>query len=100
MQTRVCRLHAQGDIRIESIDVAAPGPGEVRLRMGWVSVAAVVQGVVLELAGLIDPALAEWIKAEGAFPATMVDRIVPATTAAMPTSAYAAGDPPAGTRPS
>ncbi|HRY26133.1 MAG: L-idonate 5-dehydrogenase [Geminicoccaceae bacterium] len=34
MQTRVCRLHAQGDIRIESIDVAAPGPGEVRLRMG------------------------------------------------------------------
>ncbi len=42
----------------------------------------VVRGVVLELAGLIDPALAEWIAAEGAFPATMVDRIVPATTAA------------------
>ncbi len=34
MQSRVCRLHAQGDIRIETIDVAAPGPGEVRLQMG------------------------------------------------------------------
>ncbi|WP_114348252.1 mannitol dehydrogenase family protein [Paracoccus lutimaris] len=42
----------------------------------------VVRGVVLELAGLIDPALAAWIEAEGAFPAAMVDRIVPATTAA------------------
>ena len=38
-----------------------------------------VRGVVLELAGLIDPALADWIAAEGAFPCTMVDRIVPAT---------------------
>lgn len=28
----------------------------------------VVRGVVLELAGLIDPALAGWIEAEGAFP--------------------------------
>lgn len=42
----------------------------------------VVRGVVLDLARLIDPALAEWIEAEGAFPSTMVDRIVPATTAA------------------
>ncbi len=42
----------------------------------------VVRGVVLELAGLIDPALADWIATHGAFPATMVDRIVPATTAA------------------
>jgi len=40
---------------------------------------AVVRGVVLELAGLIDPDLADWIAANGAFPATMVDRIVPAT---------------------
>ena len=40
----------------------------------------VVQGVVGELARLIDPALAQWIEAQGAFPATMVDRIVPATT--------------------
>ena len=29
--------------------------------------------------GAIDPALADWIETEGAFPATMVDRIVPAT---------------------
>ncbi len=42
----------------------------------------VVRGVVLELAGLIDPELADWIAGAGAFPATMVDRIVPATTPA------------------
>ena len=40
---------------------------------------AMVRGVVLELAGLVDPALADWIAEEGAFPSTMVDRIVPAT---------------------
>lgn len=39
-----------------------------------------VRGLVLELAALIDPALAEWIAAEGRFPSTMVDRITPATT--------------------
>ncbi len=39
----------------------------------------VAGGVVLDLARLIDPALADWIAAEGAFPSTMVDRIVPAT---------------------
>ncbi|WP_417270496.1 mannitol dehydrogenase family protein [Celeribacter sp.] len=39
----------------------------------------VVRGVVLELAGLIDADLAAWIEAECRFPATMVDRIVPAT---------------------
>ena len=39
----------------------------------------VVRGVVLALARQIDPGLAEWIAAEGRFPATMVDRIVPAT---------------------
>jgi len=39
-----------------------------------------VRGVVLELAALIDPALATWIRAKGRFPATMVDRITPATT--------------------
>ncbi len=39
----------------------------------------VVRGVVLELARLVDPGLADWIAAEGAFPSTMVDRIVPAT---------------------
>ena len=40
----------------------------------------VVRGVVLDLARLIDPDLAAWIEAQGAFPSTMVDRIVPATT--------------------
>jgi fructuronate reductase len=40
---------------------------------------AMVRGVVLELARLVDPVLADWIAAEGAFPSTMVDRIVPAT---------------------
>jgi fructuronate reductase len=38
-----------------------------------------LRGVVLALAGLVDPGLAGWIAAEGAFPSTMVDRIVPAT---------------------
>jgi len=38
--------------------------------------------VVSELAQHIDPSLAGWIKAEGRFPATMVDRITPATTQA------------------
>lgn len=42
----------------------------------------VVRGVVLDLARLIDPQLADWIAAEAAFPSTMVDRIVPATAAA------------------
>jgi fructuronate reductase len=41
----------------------------------------VVRGVVLELARMIDAGLAGWIESEGAFPATMVDRIVPATKA-------------------
>lgn len=35
---------------------------------------------VTEMAAAHDPALARWIAAEGAFPETMVDRIVPATT--------------------
>lgn len=39
-----------------------------------------VRGLVLELAGQIDPALADWIAQEGRFPCTMVDRITPATT--------------------
>lgn len=38
--------------------------------------------VVVRMAELRDPDLAHWIAAEGAFPSTMVDRIVPATTAA------------------
>ncbi|MBO3762143.1 mannitol dehydrogenase family protein [Ciceribacter sp. L1K22] len=39
----------------------------------------VVRGIVLEFAGLVDQSLADWIAAEGRFPSTMVDRIVPAT---------------------
>jgi fructuronate reductase len=35
---------------------------------------------VLTMAKAHDPQLADWIRAEGAFPQTMVDRIVPATT--------------------
>lgn len=38
------------------------------------------RGVVLDLARLRDEGLAAWIAREGRFPATMVDRITPATT--------------------
>ncbi|MHA7776776.1 mannitol dehydrogenase family protein [Roseibium sp. M-1] len=38
-----------------------------------------VKGIVQDLAERLDPELAAWIAAEGRFPATMVDRIVPAT---------------------
>ncbi|SEJ54278.1 fructuronate reductase [Sphingobium sp. AP50] len=40
-----------------------------------------LRAAVIALAHRHDPALADWIAAEGAFPETMVDRIVPATTA-------------------
>ena len=43
-----------------------PGNGEV------------LRAAVLDFAGRIDPALAAWIDARGAFPSTMVDRITPA----------------------
>lgn len=39
-----------------------------------------IRAGVLAMAWRIDPALAAWIEAEGAFPQTMIDRIVPATT--------------------
>jgi len=39
-----------------------------------------LRGIVLDLASIMDEALARWIEAECAFPCTMVDRIVPATT--------------------
>ncbi|WP_459675691.1 mannitol dehydrogenase family protein [Acidisoma sp. 7E03] len=42
----------------------------------------VVRGLVLEFAERSAPDLAAWIRTEGAFPCAMVDRIVPATTAA------------------
>ncbi|MGB3246010.1 MAG: mannitol dehydrogenase family protein [Sulfitobacter sp.] len=41
-----------------------------------------VRGLVLQLADQIDPELGAWIKVEGRFPSTMVDRITPATTRA------------------
>lgn len=41
---------------------------------------SLARSVVLGLAREIDPALADWIAAQGAFPATMVDRITPAMT--------------------
>jgi len=40
----------------------------------------VVKRLVLEMARQRDASLADWIEAEGAFPNTMVDRIVPAAT--------------------
>jgi fructuronate reductase len=40
-----------------------------------------LRAAVLALAGRHDPDLAKWIEGEGAFPETMVDRIVPATEA-------------------
>ncbi len=42
----------------------------------------VLRGAVLALARLQDPALADWIGAEVAFPSTMVDRITPVTAPA------------------
>src|SRR4051812_43440786 len=41
---------------------------------------ALVEGLVVNLANERDPALAAWIGEHAAFPSTMVDRIVPATT--------------------
>lgn len=43
---------------------------------------AMLRALVLELAERVDPALSRWIAAEGRFPSTMVDRIVPATSPA------------------
>ena len=42
----------------------------------------VLRGLVRDFAALSDDGLSQWIEAHGAFPATMVDRIVPATTEA------------------
>ncbi|MGK6316251.1 mannitol dehydrogenase family protein [Neorhizobium sp. DT-125] len=40
----------------------------------------IVRRLVIEMAGAHDPALANWISGQGAFPCSMVDRIVPAAT--------------------
>ncbi len=42
----------------------------------------VVAGIVTAFARAVDPALGDWIERHVAFPSTMVDRIVPATTPA------------------
>ena len=34
MKTRVCRLYAQGDLRVETDETTEPGPGQVLLRIG------------------------------------------------------------------
>ncbi|MFN7110741.1 MAG: mannitol dehydrogenase family protein [Brevundimonas sp.] len=39
-----------------------------------------IRAGVIAMARRIEPSLADWIDAEGAFPQTMIDRIVPATT--------------------
>lgn len=39
-----------------------------------------IRAGVIAMARRIDPSLADWIEVEGAFPQTMIDRIVPATT--------------------
>jgi len=41
---------------------------------------ALLSDAVIAMASAHDPYLADWIASEGAFPASMVDRIVPATT--------------------
>lgn len=41
---------------------------------------ALLRDAVIGLAGAHDPGLARWIDSHGAFPSSMVDRIVPATT--------------------
>lgn len=51
---------------------------------------AALRQVVCSFARQLDPSLADWIAAEVAFPSTMVDRIVPATTDDERTSAAAA----------
>lgn len=61
------RLAGAGSIAIVALD-NLPHNGEVLAR------------VVLELARLVDPALADWIPEQVAFVSTMVDRITPATT--------------------
>lgn len=42
--------------------------------------AAAVEGVVLDLAALVDPSLSDWIREHVSFVTTMVDRITPRTT--------------------
>lgn len=102
-----CHLPATGALNLEHPDIqhdianlelpkSAPGFIVAGLRQRWrenlgpVSVmscdnlpdnGAVTRAVVIALAEAVDPLLAEWIHREVSFPGTMIDRIVPATTA-------------------
>lgn len=100
-----CHAPATGKLNLDHPDIrhdlghplpiSAPGYLVRALQMRWAAGLApftvltcdnlpgngpLLHGLVLELAERIDPALAAWIKANARFPATMVDRIVPATT--------------------
>ncbi len=91
-------LEQDGDIAADLKDLAAPrtAPGfiaaalAVRRARGLKPFTAIscdnlphngrrLEAAVLAIAARHDPALRDWIEAEGAFPQTMVDRIVPAT---------------------
>ncbi|WP_425342911.1 mannitol dehydrogenase family protein [Sagittula salina] len=61
---------------------AGTGPFTVLSCDNLPSNGAVVRGVVLEFARALDATLADWIAGTVTFPATMVDRITPATTEA------------------
>jgi fructuronate reductase len=86
----------QHDIRHPESPRSAPGFIVAGLKQRWrtglgpVSVmscdnlpdnGAVTRAVVTGLAEALDPELAHWIREKVAFPGTMIDRIVPATTA-------------------
>lgn len=103
-----CHHPASGQLNLDHPDIqhdilhpdqpkSAPGFIVAGLRQRWrkglapVSVmscdnlpdnGAVTRAVVTGLAEAIEPELAQWIRAQVAFPGTMIDRIVPATTAA------------------
>lgn len=102
-----CHLPATGALNLEHPDIqhdianmdrpkSAPGFIVAGLRQRWrenlgpVSVmscdnlpdnGAVTRSVVTALAAAVDPQLADWVQREVSFPGTMIDRIVPATTA-------------------
>ena len=102
-----CHQPASGTLNLDHPDIqhdlhhpdqpkSAPGFIVAGLRQRWrnglapVSVmscdnlpdnGAVTRAVVTGLAEAVDPELAQWIQANVTFPGTMIDRIVPATTA-------------------
>ncbi len=61
---------------------AGAGPCTILVCDNLPSNGATVARIVARFAGLREPALADYIRNESAFPCTVVDRIVPATTAA------------------